>query len=304
VSTDLGKVLLTAVVTAVVGLLVTESYQSTPWLADKCMRWSVLLRYTDNPERAMVRGEELTSLLADLPTLFKLPTAAGFLLRALAYRAAHRRTHARRQPRPIQHSRGARFRIALAKAVLVILCTGTVFGVEVSIVFAPTKFLALSAYGLTAGIVVASEVVARSRFRPGFIGSIMCTLAVLATCPTFVSHDLTTALSRALFGDGIVVALLSGTAFWLAAALVGALTGKSRYVGFVLGSLVNIMCFALPMFANSLSQPWLWFAVGISGLGIAVGAMAGFAAAVERRTQGNTPRGVAARSGAGAQEWE
>jgi hypothetical protein len=265
VSTDPGKVLLIAVVTAVVGLLVTESYQSTPWLADKCMRWSVRLRYTDNPERATVRGEELTSLLADLPTLFKLPTAAGFLLRALAYRAAHRRTHARRQPRPVQHSRGARFRIALAKAVLVILCTGTVFGVEVSIVFAPIKFLALSACGLTAGIVVGSEVVARPRFRSRFIGGIMCALAVLATLSAFGLHDLATAVSGAPFVGVSVSALLSGTAFWLAAALVGALTGKSRYVGFTLGSLVNIMGFVLSifanMFANSFSQPWLWPAV-------------------------------------------
>ncbi|MGH3698605.1 MAG: hypothetical protein ACRDQY_03865, partial [Pseudonocardiaceae bacterium] len=80
-SINLGQVLLTAVVTAVVGLLVMESYQTTSWLADKLMRWSVRLRYTDTPERATVRGEELTSLLEDLPTLFKLPTAGGFLLR-------------------------------------------------------------------------------------------------------------------------------------------------------------------------------------------------------------------------------
>jgi hypothetical protein len=86
VSIDLWGVLLSAVVTAVVGVLVMESYQTTPWLADKLMRWSVRLRYADNPERGKVRGEELTSLLEDLPTLFKFPTACGFLLRALAYR--------------------------------------------------------------------------------------------------------------------------------------------------------------------------------------------------------------------------
>jgi len=79
-------VISTAFVGAVVGLLVVESYQTTPWLADKLMRWSVRLRYADNPERGKVRGEELTSLLEDLPTLFKFPTACGFLLRALAYR--------------------------------------------------------------------------------------------------------------------------------------------------------------------------------------------------------------------------
>jgi hypothetical protein len=86
-------VLLTAVVTAVVGLFVMESYQTTPWLADKLMRWSVRLRYTDNPERVTIRGEELSSILEDLPTLFKLPTAGVFFLRALTYRLANHRSH-------------------------------------------------------------------------------------------------------------------------------------------------------------------------------------------------------------------
>jgi Bacterial PH domain len=81
-----GAVILTAAVTAVVTLLVVESYQTTPWLGDKLMQWSVRLRYSDNPERAKVRGEELISLLGDLPTLFKFPTAGWFFLRALAYR--------------------------------------------------------------------------------------------------------------------------------------------------------------------------------------------------------------------------
>ncbi|MDQ3765640.1 MAG: hypothetical protein M3460_30775 [Actinomycetota bacterium] len=80
-----GAVILTAAVTAVVTLLVVESYQTTPWLADKLMQWSVRLRYSDNPERAKVRGEELISLLGDLPTLFKFPTAGWFFLRAFAY---------------------------------------------------------------------------------------------------------------------------------------------------------------------------------------------------------------------------
>jgi hypothetical protein len=90
VSIHLGPVLFTAFVTALVSLLVTECYQTTPWLANKLMRWSVRLRYADNPERATIRGEELIGLLEDLPTLFKLPTAAGFLLHALAYRLTSR----------------------------------------------------------------------------------------------------------------------------------------------------------------------------------------------------------------------
>ena len=74
------------VITAVVTLLVAESYQTTPWLANKLMQWSVRVRYADNPHRAQVREEELTGLLEDLPTLFKLPTAGWFLVRALTYR--------------------------------------------------------------------------------------------------------------------------------------------------------------------------------------------------------------------------
>ncbi|MGH3755329.1 MAG: PH domain-containing protein [Pseudonocardiaceae bacterium] len=82
----LGATILSAVVTAVVGVLVMECYQTTPWLAHKLMQWSVRIRYAGNPQRAKVRGEELSGLLEDLPTLFKFPTAGWFLLRALAYR--------------------------------------------------------------------------------------------------------------------------------------------------------------------------------------------------------------------------
>lgn len=122
-----------------------------------------------------MREEELIGLLAELPTLFKFPTALGFLLCALAYRVAHRRTHARREPRTVQHSRGARFRIALVKACSVILGAGTVFEVEFTIVSASTggveinlfTILAPGTLGLTVGIVAAIEVVVQpSRFRP------------------------------------------------------------------------------------------------------------------------------------------
>lgn len=81
-----GAAILSTLLTAVVGMLVMESYQTTPWLADKLMQWSVRLRYADNPQRAKVRGEELSSLLEELPTLFKFPTAGWFFIRALAYR--------------------------------------------------------------------------------------------------------------------------------------------------------------------------------------------------------------------------
>lgn len=51
----LGAAILSAVVTAVVGVLVMEFYQTTPWLADKLMQWSVRVRYADNLQRAKVR---------------------------------------------------------------------------------------------------------------------------------------------------------------------------------------------------------------------------------------------------------
>ncbi|MGH3771410.1 MAG: hypothetical protein ACRDRW_08460 [Pseudonocardiaceae bacterium] len=293
-SINLGQVLLTAVVTAVVGLLVMESYQTTPWLADKFMRWSVRFRYTDNPERATVRGEELIDLLADLPTLLKLPTAVGFLLRALAYRATHRRNHARREPRAVQYSRGASFRIALVKVVKVILCVGGVFGVEFTILFSSTDggvdiLTSGLPAGILAGISVASEVVTRpSRFRPGFIGGIMCTLSVFSSFFVFGG-----AFREAMEVASFSTSLLSGTAFGLAAALTDVLTRKFKYAGVIVGALVNLVGMVFAAFGNSFSswsQPVAFYGVFLSGLGLAVGSMAGFVAAVERRAQGKMPQ--------------
>jgi hypothetical protein len=294
VSTDPGRVLLAAVVTAVMSLLVTESYQSTPWLADKFMRWSVRLRYPDNPERGAIRQEELISLLADLPTLFELPTAAGFLLHALASRAAHRRKHPRREPRAVQRSRGARFRLALAKAVVVILCTIPVCGIEFAIIpgqINKTNILTLGVLGLIAGISTASAIAARlSRFYPGLIGGTTFALSIFAL---FVLRGPEEA--------DVPVAPLSGIVFWLSALLVSSLTRKSRYAGVVIGILVNLMGVAAST-GSSFLPLWLETAVGFSGLGIAVGALAGFIAAGERRTPGMAPRGIGARSSAAAQE--
>ncbi|HET9253776.1 MAG TPA: PH domain-containing protein [Pseudonocardiaceae bacterium] len=81
-SITLGGVILSAVITA----LVMELVQTTPWLADKLMQWSVRVRYADNPQRAEVRREELIGILEGLPRLFKLPTACWFFLSAVAYR--------------------------------------------------------------------------------------------------------------------------------------------------------------------------------------------------------------------------
>jgi hypothetical protein len=424
---NLGQVLLTAVVTAVVGLFVMESYQTTPWLADKLMRWSVRLRYTDNPERVTVRGEELISLLEDLPTLFKLPTAAAFLLRALAYRLASCRSHARlavqrnalllltlyffdcyafsswrhfgqaannpwlilvwlyglamlvplawrdrapvtvfsiqcaltvaawpimpqyipivgiptavyavslhrsrkvsllallasvipiglvaavgfrlypdpalqlrwiipntlifvivtvgawgagrmirasqqhvqhqTEPRAVQRSLGVRFRIAVAKAGLVVVFASAVFGLELRLTSASLgqHFGVILTFCLAAVVLVAIESVARPpRFYPGLIGGTVCALSIFA------------------FDFSL---LFSGIAFGVTTALTCALIRKLKYVGVVIGVWVNIVGIALTVLADYFSPGWLAPVTGFSGLGFAVGALAGFAVAVER----------------------
>jgi hypothetical protein len=297
VNTNLGGILLAAVVTAFVGLLVGEFYQTTPWLADKLMRCSVRLRYTDNPERAKVRREELIALLADLPTLFKLPTASAFLLRALFYRLANRRSHARREPREIRRSLGlgVRFRIALAKAVLVVVCVGAVFGMEFVLAISRSSdnsFSTILPFALMAGILAAIEsVIQSSKFPHGLIGGIMYTVFVVILDAVYLRFDLENALT-ALFG---------GTAFGVVTALTRALICKFKYVGAIIG-VINPAGVALVDLAVSLSQDgasWVANAVGYSGVGIAVGALTGFAAARMRMSDVASIPAVLADSSSG-----
>lgn len=273
-STDLGRVILLAVVTAVVSLLVMESYQTTPWLAHRLMQWSVRLRYTDNPARAKVRGEELTALLGDLPTLFKLPTAGAFLLRALAYRLAHRRRPARREPRAVRRSLGVRFRTALVKAGLVVICVGGVIGIEIlfgigiKIAFGDVVGIAfgrLVLFALSVGVWVAIESAVRPpRFPHGLFGGIACFCSVLYVGP----------------GEASLTALFSGVAFGVATRLTCALVGKFKDVGVIIGVLVNIAGVASSMLADLFAE----LPVVFSGLGLAAGVLAGFVTAVIRRS--------------------
>jgi hypothetical protein len=452
VSINLGQALLTAVVTAVVSLLVMESYQTTAWLAGKLMRWSVRLRYTDNPERATVREEELLGLLEDLPTLFKLPTAGGFLLRALAYRLVNHRSHARlavkrdvlllpafylfnffvfsafaklgdmatrpwlllpwlyglivliplvwrdRAPATVfiiqwvltvaawpiepyftpivgipialhavsfhcsrkfsllallasiipmglnaaiafrvllthtaqlqsfignaivlsfvtvgawgagrvawasrqhvqnqtksragQRSFGTRFRIAVVKAGSVVVCTGTVFGLELVLFvpgFSPSAGVFLT-LGLGCGVLAAIESVARlSRFYHGLIGGITVTLSIFALAAWSPPPE-----GRM---TAFAVPLSAGMAFGVATALTCVLIRKSKYVGVSIGILINVLGMALMTFANSLSPVWLAPIAGWSGVGFAGGVLAGLVAAVERRMRmiGSDPTSV------------
>ena len=76
---------------AVLALALNEVCDLSPWAADKVVRWAADVRYSD-PERAKVRGEELSALISARPgKLFKLITALCFAaaaVRAWAARAA------------------------------------------------------------------------------------------------------------------------------------------------------------------------------------------------------------------------
>lgn len=99
---------------------------------------------------------------------------------------------------------------------------------------------------------------------------------------------------------GDVISLSSGVVFGVATTLACALIRKFKYVGVVIGALVNIVGIALLGFAllrlphsyPSYQPDWLGQVAVLSGLGIAVGALAGFAAAVvERGARGKIPSG-------------
>jgi hypothetical protein len=406
------------------------------------MRWSVHLRYTDNPERAAIRGEELISLLGELPTLFKLLTAGAFLLRALAYRITNYGSHARLAvkrdvfllpafylfsvfvfsayarlgdiateswlllpwlygaiilillvwrdrapvtvfiiqwaltvaswpilpffvpmigipvalsavsfcrsrkvsllallasiipmgldaavpfrvyPTPaeqlqsfignaivlafvtvgawgagrvawatqqhVQHqmqlpsderSLGARLRIAVVKTGSVVVCTGTIFGLELVLSvrgFPPASTGVLVMYGLGCGVLAAIESVARPpSFYHGLTGSITVTLflfalAVWSPPPGGIMST-------------FAIPLSIGMAFGAATALTCVLVRKLEYPGVVIGALANILSITLTTLTHSLSPVWLAFIAKWSGVGFAVGVLAGFAAAIERR---------------------
>ncbi|MFC6582129.1 hypothetical protein ACFQBS_35985 [Planomonospora parontospora] len=69
------------------GLIVNEMCDISPWLAGKLVRLSARWRYSD-PELAEARGAELTRVINDRPgKLFKLGTAIAFLTSSAADRA-------------------------------------------------------------------------------------------------------------------------------------------------------------------------------------------------------------------------
>lgn len=147
--TDLGQAVLIAVLTVVASLIVTESYQTTPWLANKLMRWSVHFRYTNNPERAMIREEELIGLLGEMPTLLKLPVAGGFFLRALAYHLITRIT-GKHRARAETHSMRVAKDTILLPTLFLLNCTTFSRYAELGQVAAEPWIILAWAYGLFA----------------------------------------------------------------------------------------------------------------------------------------------------------
>src|ERR1044072_8855280 len=68
----------------ILGLLVNETCDMSPWLARKLVRWAAFLTYADT-ERAELRAEELTALINERPgKLFKLATPLTFAVVAAA----------------------------------------------------------------------------------------------------------------------------------------------------------------------------------------------------------------------------
>ncbi|MFI6182556.1 hypothetical protein ACIA8R_44005 [Nonomuraea sp. NPDC051191] len=72
------------------GLIVNEACEISPWMARKLVRKAAYLRYPDT-DQARVRAEELESLINERPgKLFKLATAIAFTASATIARLTYR----------------------------------------------------------------------------------------------------------------------------------------------------------------------------------------------------------------------
>ncbi|MGW6499352.1 hypothetical protein [Nonomuraea angiospora] len=70
----------------ILGLVINEMCDVSPWLARRLIRWSARHQYVD-PERAELRAEELTALINGRPgKLFKLCTGLTFAAAAICVR--------------------------------------------------------------------------------------------------------------------------------------------------------------------------------------------------------------------------
>ncbi|WP_370463257.1 PH domain-containing protein [Micromonospora sp. WMMC415] len=75
------------VLALVLGLIVNEMTDLSPWLGRKLVTWSARLHYPDDHERAEIRAEEHAAIINERPgKLFKLGTGLGFLADAVLTR--------------------------------------------------------------------------------------------------------------------------------------------------------------------------------------------------------------------------
>lgn len=89
-------------ISVVVGLLVNEACDVSPWCARYLVRWSVRLRYA-NLERRRIRGDELVALIDERPgKLLKLGTGLTFLAAALFHALALRWSLDKQAVRPAE----------------------------------------------------------------------------------------------------------------------------------------------------------------------------------------------------------
>lgn len=137
----------------VLGLVINECGELSPWLARKLIRWAARVRYP-------TREEELTALIAERPgKLFKLVTASGFACAALRYRVMHRKTI------PV-HSVTSRFWIGFDSAFVAgVVLIGEMLLASV-IINNMLELLFFIMWGAIAAFVTAAELLVPARLQP------------------------------------------------------------------------------------------------------------------------------------------
>jgi hypothetical protein len=275
----------------IVGLFAMEYFDITGWLAHKLVRWSVRLRYRQ-PERLAAREEELAALINDLPRLFRLPTALGFVSAAVGCGLMrHRRARRERYLRP---SPGTRARAALYRQGLVLAPVLTLFGIEYAVAASLISRSGVSSLaqaglaglvmGLAAGLLAIVEALARPRLAAGLASGLALGLLI-----TLGVHSVVGTAS----GFGVGAGFGLGIAF--AASTVRFRSRISSIVLTGLLSLIFIAAFVVLMnsgplhTANPPTEFW-WAAGRWLTCGSAAGCVAGMASSAAGFGRGHHPR--------------
>lgn len=154
------------VAVVVLGLVINECGELSPWLARKLIRWAARVRYP-------TRVEELTALIAERPgKLFKLVTASGFACAALRYRVMHRKTV------PV-HSVTSRFWIGFGSALVAgVVMTGEIVLMGV-IIGDMLELFVIIILGVIAAFTTAAELLVLTRLPAGQATAIVSFALVL-----------------------------------------------------------------------------------------------------------------------------